>query len=229
MTPDHLTLAAVMVPDPVVMDPSATVAEARGLLGERDFDALPVVDGRGRAIAVLSWRSLAERPDALSVADASGPVVWRPPSAPLLDSLADIEREPAVVVQAATGPVVGIVTAADLARAFGRLAGPFLVLGEIERRMRAILRSRVHPGFLEAALEKLPGGDREGLEATSLGDAIALWRRFEIAEELGDPELYDRLEAARKTRNAVMHFHRPDPSAEELRALDTLAKNLRER
>lgn len=57
-----------MSPDPVTVTPTTTVADARTLLSEHGFRHLPVVDGGGVLVGIVSDRDVAINPRALRAA-----------------------------------------------------------------------------------------------------------------------------------------------------------------
>ena len=55
---DALTVADIMTPNPKMISANATLVMAFGIMVEREFRHLPVVDGNGRLIAMLSMRDI---------------------------------------------------------------------------------------------------------------------------------------------------------------------------
>ena len=53
-----MTVGDVMAPSPVAVRPGSTLAAARALMDESDIRHLPVVDGDGRVLGILSHRDL---------------------------------------------------------------------------------------------------------------------------------------------------------------------------
>ena len=129
-----------------------------------------------------------------------------------------------VLVRAGDRRITGIVTWGDVTHQFIQLAGPFLIIGEIE----GYLRSLVHRKFTtEEIQEALPDTEREqsvvGPEDLTLGGYRQLLGRQERWERLGldldRKEFIKQLDWVREKRNDVMHF---DPEGSELEEKEKL-------
>ena len=57
----------IMTPDPVTIDPKASIADAVKILLDRKFNGLPVVDGEGRLVGVLCQSDLVAQQQRLRV------------------------------------------------------------------------------------------------------------------------------------------------------------------
>ena len=128
----------------------------------------------------------------------------------------------------------GIVTAWDLAEEFAELADPFKRIGEIEERLRALVRKRLGKDKVAEFLmvHGLSGNDPIAeIEEMTMGE---LQRVLEFPEHWDALELaYDRvvfinaLDEARDFRNRLMHFR--DPLTEsEMRHLSNVCDMVRE-
>lgn len=124
------TVTAFMTADPTVCAPDATLAEAARKMWQHDVGCLPVVDGDGKAIAMVTDRDacmaayLAGTPlDKVPVRTAMSRALWScgpetsPAEAEAIMSHRQIRRLP--VVDGA-GRLLGVVTLGDLARAAAR-------------------------------------------------------------------------------------------------------------
>lgn len=58
LDPDKVTVGEVMTKSPETLAPTATAMEALGVMNERGFRHLPVVDEQGRVIGMVSIRDL---------------------------------------------------------------------------------------------------------------------------------------------------------------------------
>jgi CBS domain-containing protein len=54
----HVPLAVCMTPDPVVVHPTASIGAALRLMEEGGYRHLPVIDGAGRAVGILSAKRI---------------------------------------------------------------------------------------------------------------------------------------------------------------------------
>ena len=128
----------------------------------------------------------------------------------------------------------GIVTAWDLADEFEELADPFMRIGEIEERLRALVRRRLEKKQvadfltahgstdrdLDADIEELTMGELQRvLDFPMHWDALELpFERSEFIEVLGEVRGY---------RNRLMHFKEPLDEA-EIRKLSNFCDMVRE-
>ena len=118
----------------------------------------------------------------------------------------------------------GIVTAWDLAEEFAGLIDPFKRIGEIEERLRTLIRIRIRIDKVAAFLKDhgLSGNDPiTGLEELTMGE---LQRVLEFPDHWDALNLaFDRvvftgaLGEARGYRNRLMHFRDPLTEAEMTR------------
>jgi hypothetical protein len=136
---------------------------------------------------------------------------WTPDLIDLLPTLAEHDF---VLVRDQRNAIAGIVTAADVAQAYGDLAGHFLLIGEMDRRLRQVIAG----AFTLPEVTKLC--DPKGERITSFGDmSVGDYKRVlenpELWQQLGWPldrrVFIERLEEIRKIRNNVMHFNSSDP------------------
>lgn len=149
MPPDKLTqplvlhawtAAEFMTPDPKSVRQDATVSEAAAFLSTRGFSAAPVIDDAGRPVGVVSRTDLLQRQgqQALNRLGASGradlgsetpvrdvmtPAVFcvKPdaPAAKVVEKMLALNVRRLFVVDDA-GVLVGVVSAFDVLRGFGR-------------------------------------------------------------------------------------------------------------
>jgi restriction system protein len=118
--------------------PEDDLQRARMLMLENGFSQLPVLSGV-MLKGVVTWKSIAMA-HARGQCESLDDVTERPArevsiDAELLVTIPDIIEHNCVFVHD-DHKVTGLVTVADLSLEFGRLTGPFLRLGEIERRLR---------------------------------------------------------------------------------------------
>jgi len=129
----------VMTPDPICIGPDRPLAEAAAVFDEHDFNALPVVDGRGRLQGVVTKLDIlsAFRFTEDSIFPPYDEIMARPvedamtrdvftttPKALLTNVLAKlVERKTKSFPVLDSGRVVGIVSREDVLRGLRRATG----------------------------------------------------------------------------------------------------------
>ncbi len=178
---------------------------------------LPVIDEHGVLRGVISWESLAcahARDSAPKfVRDACES--WHPEvvsqDADLVDQIPKIIERGFVLVRDDHDKICRIVTTADLAQRFNELAGVFVMLREIEHRLRRRIDACFRPDELKpfANKKKIVGASdlTFGGYARLLAE-LSRWRR--LGWKLDHTQFLDSLRSVQYIRNEVMHFH-PHP------------------
>ena len=111
-----------------------------------------------------------------------------------------------------------LITTTDLSEAFLRLTSPFLMIGEIERRLRRVIADNFSLDEITAVRDPSDNA-REVASADdlSLGEYVRLLENPDNYARLGwryDRRLFlQSLDKLRSVRNEVMHFS-PDPLSE---------------
>lgn len=118
-----------------------------------------------------------------------------------------------VFVRDSTGVVSGVVTLSDVYEARQKLAGPYLLVGEIELRLRKIL-SRIYPSVTE--LRQATGKARiNSAHELTLSDVEHAFSRNESWNKLEwaiDPEVFiTELVTLRQIRNKYAHYRADKP------------------
>lgn len=200
----------------VLLDDSLT--KAQSLLMRHDYSQLAVMSGPRSLRGAISWESIAQarlRDPGAGLRDCvfDAPVVRADDE--LLRHVDAIVTAGFVFVEGPDGTIGGIVTTADLSDQFAQLANPFLLLGEIERCLRAVINRRFTP---EELLEYQDPEDVEreiiAAENLTLGEHMRVFSHPEAWDRLGwevDRKVFiEHLDTVRRIRNEVMHFS-PDP------------------
>ena len=139
------------------------------------------------------------------------PVVERHES--LLRVIDLLREHDAVLVLGNDRALAGIVTSADIALEFGNLAGPFLLIGQIEDQLRWLVSRRLD---VRVALERSGSVFPErspNAEDLTMGNLQRILEHSDNWDMVGIA--YDResfcaeLNVVRGIRNAVMHFREP--------------------
>ncbi|MGA9453216.1 MAG: CBS domain-containing protein [Verrucomicrobiia bacterium] len=203
----------------------APLEEATTLMSTRHFSQLPVLQGfRGdMKVEMVSWKSIGEQMawgrECKFVRDCTEHAEIIPWNTPLITAVSKIVEHEVVLVRGQENTITGLVTTTDLALEFRKLSEPFLLLGEIENHVRRIILGK----FLiqDLAEAKNPNDNFRNVGSISdltMGEYIRFlenpenWKR--LACKLDRKTFIERLEAVRRIRNDVMHFH-PDPVEQE--------------
>lgn len=213
--------------------PTASVAEAYTKMALEKFSQL-LVAGNGKPRAqdvkgVVSYKSIARA----SLTSKPNHVVDCLDQVPIVRTDTDLN---AVVKELGTYDVVlveghdhkiqGIVTAWDLASEFAELVETFKRIGEVEARLRILLKNKLGlqriQDFLAASAPPNKGETLESLDALTIGELIRLIQNPENWLALGvtaiDQKLFvAALDQMRMFRNRLMHFRDPLNDEEVLR------------
>jgi CBS domain-containing protein len=202
-----------------------TMAYAETLMLMDRYSQLAVVhDGQLRG--VVTWESI-------SAAKALGKLELRAALDPkpemvqadddLLKQVPRIRTSGFALVVGGNHLPIGIVTTADLADQFVNLANPFVVISEIERRLRRIIgavctieqiKKKAKYKKKTHSADDLTFGDYQTIFADP-----ALWSLFDW--KIHQTVFVEKLDRVRDIRNEVMHF-KPEPlSTENAAALST--------
>jgi restriction system protein len=203
------------------------------LVGHR-VAQLAVVDDDHRLHGAISWESIGHARMSTSeptLRDAMSPAPAAHHHDDLLRWIPEIHQSGFVFVQDDNLAVVGIVTTADLTLQFHTRVRPFVLLEEVEQRLRRIVDERFGLDEIRAAARgRRPDTVRSAADLT-FGNYQHFLARPENWGKLGWAADHDfliaRLEEARKVRNSLMHFS-PDPfTPEQLEPVEGLLYLLR--
>ncbi len=227
----------------VSVEPDDELRVASTRMGLNNFTQLPVLDAEGRLQGAVSWESIGLAylsNDTPTLAQATAPAREVDGDDDLLEWIGEIYRLGYVFVRNGERRVTGIVTTADLTSQLGSQLRPFLLIAEIERRLRRIIDRAVGDGRLtiEQVRNQLRRHRRarvHGARNLTLGEYPYVLEAEEVWTSFGwaiDRDLFvDRLRAAADFRNDLMHLN-PDLDAEAddellpLRGLLTMLRSL---
>lgn len=213
--------------------PEDSLPWATGVMMERGFSQLPVLDGLGKLRGVINWASIAHmhatgrEPTVSNALTSEFHVVEA--TAHLLLVLPFIRAHGFVLVRDDAGELTGIVTTADLADEFVAVAGPFFTLGEIERRLRRAL-GRAYDGGDVRRVHR--DRRRHTVDQLMFGEYIRLLDDEQRWLKLNWPGV-DRthfvglLRHVKDVRNTVMHFNSTALTTEQLAVLERFVGILR--
>jgi len=219
------------------LPPDATVREAVTLMLARDYSQIPVMTSERELKGIISWQSvgsaygLGEAPEFVrdcmeptdSIVDEEDSVFK------LLDYVALNE---VALVRARDRRFVTLFTAADLGVLYQELSEQFILLGEIEDCIRALLE-RGHFTAEELAPYCSPDEDKEvkRMDDLTFGAYIRIIENPDNWDRLGlgvdRTTFIKELDEVRIIRNAVMHFDPDGLTPDQLQRLNNIWAFLR--
>lgn len=140
--------------------------------------------------------------------------------------------DPSVIAKVGKRGVSGIVTTADVVHAYGELATPFFLIGELDQMLRYVIYRNfsfdevvslcaTDSGRVLRSIDDLSMGDYQRILGSPAGWAKLGW-------PLDRATFVKRLDELREIRNDIMHFN-PDPvPADAVDKLRNILKLLRE-
>jgi predicted transcriptional regulator len=208
---------------------------ARAYMLRFDYSQLAVMAGKRQLVGAVSWDSMALaaiRDPEFTLADATIPARAVELDDDLIELIPVIADKGFVFVTGPDRELSGIVTTADLSMQFRTLAGPFLVIGEIERRLRLTLSN--HFSVPELAQVRDPADTSRTIDSVNdltLGETLRMLENPGNWDRLNWPvdraEFVNALNDVKTIRNEVMHFS-PDPlSSDQEEALTNFVGWLR--
>ena len=150
--------------------------------------------------------------------------------APLFDAFGSISKHGYLLVRGKDKAVTGIVTETDVSEQFVHLAGPFLLIGEIEGHLRQLIHGQFTVEEMRSTSESEGGRAISGSADLTFGGYCRLlskpeyWERLNLGVDRG--QFVEHLETVRKIRNDVMHFDPDGLSPEDERMLRGVARFL---
>ena len=223
--------------NPLRVKPDDPLTKAITIMTINDFSQLPVMPTERRVEGVISWKSIgSERAHGREpqwVRECMEDAQIISTDTPLLASISRIVDYGYVLVCDNANVVTGIVTASDLSKQFETLAGPFLLIGEIEGHLRNLVHQRLT--IEEMKTQSIAGNDgREinGLADLTLGEYCRVIENQGYWDRLGlridRREFVKTLNRVREIRNDVMHFDPEGISGGSLATLQNFARFLDE-
>lgn len=207
--------------------PQTSFEEAITLMLLNDYSQLAVLNGPTNLRGAISWKSIAQARHAnanASIVHAIVHVEAVPYETELVDILRRLYDEDFVFVRGPHRRISGIVTAADLVLAYGTLATPFFLVGEIDSLLRRLMRRTFPIGDIVAACDVDGSRGLRDFNEMTVGDYMvtlekpALWERLEWP--IDRRVFIRRLDDIRQIRNDIMHFNAdplPDNAVSTLR------------
>lgn len=197
------------------------LAHVESLMVRHDFSQIPIMRNDRDAAGIVSWESIGHArmsSDSCSTRDAMVPITVIDADDDLLQHVPLIVRDGFALVRDGQRLITRLVTTTDLSEAFLRLTSPFLIIGEIERRLRRVISDEFELPELTAVRDPKDEREVKSADDLSLGEYVRLLQDEVNYARLGwryERKLFlESLEKLRTVRNEVMHFS-PDPLSDE--------------
>ena len=224
------------------VSPSASIKKAYTIMRLRKYSQLVVADHtrplQQNIKGIVSFQSMTKalmNGKPLTVGDCiDDEVCFAQSDADLKSLVSQLSGNDVVLVIGRDKRLQGIVTAWDLAGEFAELADPFKRIGEIEERLRTLVRIRLGKDKVAEFLRDhgLSGNDPiaeiEDLTMGELQRVLEFPEHWEALSLAFDRVVFiDALGEARDYRNRLMHFRDPLTEAEMMR-LSSFCDTVRE-
>lgn len=216
---------------PMVLSPDTELTKAITLMHCHDFSQIPIANGnqlsesqaqpiRGGIKGYISWESIAN----VAYKDQAIPkivsecmvreVTTLSADTPILKAIKPIIEHNFILVKDTTNAICGIVTISDVWDEIGRVAEPFILIEEIEKNIRHLLRA-LSLTDINAVISDNP---LASIDDMTFGEYIRVmenesnWEKLNIrADRVLVKEALDEI---REIRNNIMHFD-PDGTKSE--------------
>lgn len=218
---------------PVSVNPEDPLEKATTIMRIHDYSRLPVMIGEREVKGVISWqsigRSLSLGQKCEYVRHCMDPAREISFNTPLFNVIGGIAEHGYVLVRGEDKVITGIVTSGDISNQFMQLAGPFLLIGEIEGHLRRLAHGKFTVEEMQNASPE-GQGNINGLADLTLGGYCRIlqnpehWGRLNL--NIDRKEFVKHLESVRKIRNDIMHFNPDGLSDEDINTLKASARFL---
>jgi CBS domain-containing protein len=231
-----LTLGNLLPKEPYLawVSPTATFEEAITAMELDDYSQLAVLANAHKLHGVVSWKTItkarAQNPDATFSDAIDKDVQIFEYDKRLIDILPTLLAYEFIFVRNHERKIAGIVTASDVVKTYHQTATPFILIGEIDRELRQLIRE----GFDESVIRDVcvkSGLTFDGVDRMSISHYKAVIGNDECWGQLGwrleRKRLVNRLEDIRKVRNRVMHFNKDSDKPGEVDMLQNFLRTIR--
>ncbi|MGX7828762.1 CBS domain-containing protein [Actinokineospora sp. 24-640] len=202
----------------VSITPDSTVEQAITMMQLDDYSQLAVLSTNKRKLAgAVTWKSIATarhtNPDA-ALRDCLIDAPEIPYNKELVDVLDVLQSVGFVFVRNEIAEINGIVTAADLAHAYGDMATPFFLIGELDQLLRHIVSTRIPLAEVVALCDSSESRGITSFDQLTMGDYERTlqnpnsWKRLDT--KLDRALFCERLGMIREIRNDITHFNPED-------------------
>lgn len=213
---------------PKRVNPCTPLKKAMQIMTKKNYSQLPVVEDDGSVRRAISWKSIGEWiadgnefNKATPVEGCTQAAKVVPVCEPLLDVCWHIAEHDFVLVCDGNQKITGIVTAADLSGEFMKLTEAFLLIGQIERNLRKLIKGVPTPSKWDSK----PAGWEPGLrEYCEFLAKDKYWNKLGL--NVDKVEFINALERVRTIRGDTMHFKMPETSPERIAELKNSSDRL---
>lgn len=202
----------------ISVKPDSDISEAITKMIGHDYSQLPVMQQPKRGLkGIVSWKSigkmLANNLDIFSlkvkdVMDKEVKVINDEKS--FFEAIPEIINHEFVLIKNHSDEIYGIITTTDLSVQFNHLTKPFLLISEIERKIRILLSSLDKSHFETLKSTEPINRNIENIYDLTFGDYIRLIERPQIWDSMKlkvNRKLFcELLNKVRVIRNKIMHF-----------------------
>jgi CBS domain-containing protein len=199
------------------IQPDATFDAAITTMLLNDYSQLAVMTGSRGLKGAISWKSIARARNANPDASLSAAVI-KPDEVSydtdLVEILPTLLQKEFVFVRGSDARISGIVTVSDVVEAYGDIAAPFFLIGEIDQRLRRLVESTFDMDPIIELCDPVGHRSLTSVDQLTLGDYQRILENPAMWNELGwslDRKVFaEKLKEITSLRNNVMHFN-PDP------------------
>lgn len=200
------------------VNPGASYEEAITLMLLNDFSQLAVMTTPPRGLkGAVTWQSIAREQHANPESKLLDAIVLAEAfsfDTELIDVLPTLQAADFVFVKDAENRITGIVTAADVVQAYGQLATPFFLMGELDQLLRRVISDSFSIDDIRVLCDEGGARNLTSHDELTMGDYQRVLQNEGKWASLGwplDRRVFDaRLNELRQARNEIMHFN-PDP------------------
>lgn len=215
----------------LTIPPTTRASDALRLMKQHGYSQLPILH-ENDVVGVFSHRSFADgvldlagerrlRAEDLPVIDFAEQLTYADVTQDIGEILTPLDRDGAVLV-GNSERLLGIATPIDVLRYFYRVASAFLILQEIERGLRVLIKEALPGDELFEAMDRCrasaperPVSDQaRGIEDLSFGDYVQLignkdnWPRVQPLFGTSRELVLAKLKPINQLRNVAFHFRR---------------------
>jgi CBS domain-containing protein len=218
------------------VSPDGTVEQAITLMQIDDYSQLAVLSSNKRKLAgAVTWQSIAIARHISPHATLRDCLIDAPEityDQELVDVLSVLQSAGFVFVRNEVGEVNGIVTAADLAHAYGDMATPFFLIGELDQLLRHIISTHIALSTVVALCDSSRSRHIDSFDQLTMGDYERVLQNPDAWTTLNtklDRALFcARLGMVREIRNDIMHFNPEDISDNTVDMLRNFLRMIRQ-
>ncbi|GAA1817413.1 hypothetical protein GCM10009835_41780 [Planosporangium flavigriseum] len=216
------------------LSPTATFEQAVTMMLLNDYSQLAVLSGSHTLRGAVTWKSIAQARHAKPSASFGDAITFAHEvryDRDLIDVLPILEASNFVFVRDENNAIAGIVTTADVVHAYGEMATPFFLIGELDQSLRWIISRTFEIDDVIRLCD--PKGSRriESFDQLTMGDYKRALENPEAWAKLDWPldraTFINRLDEVREIRNDVMHFNPdslPKDAVDKLRNINKLLR-----